>query len=372
MKGYRTYVASGGIAILAILHAIITDPVVLKWLMSGETLLIAAAFTYLRAALGSQWSGLLDLVRELLTKALANNSTPQPPAPSGPDFNPFPSVTTDDVIVGGHLREQFPLNPQSGNPLLPLLAFGLLSASAVAAPPKAVINGPTTGTAGELLTLDASQSEGENLKFLWRVQPDVSGRRMFRSCGTTGEVIHISTMPGTWQYTLVVSNGDGADLLTWTVTIPGSPAPQPNPNPPLPHPEPGPTPGPPGPSPRPQPDPPAPVPSPSRFGLREQIPVWAASVTSPNRVANATKLADAADALAAAIAAGTTKGPTAILAALAAANTAALGSDLAAWKSFGASYSAALTGLYAMRRLNTDADWAEMLRETAAGLRLVK
>ena len=71
MKGYRTYVASGGIAILAILHAIITDPVVLKWLMSGETLLIAAAFTYLRAALGSQWSGLLDLVRELLGKELS-------------------------------------------------------------------------------------------------------------------------------------------------------------------------------------------------------------------------------------------------------------------------------------------------------------
>jgi len=33
-----------------------------------------------------------------------------------------------------------------------------LAGAASAAPPKAVINGPTTGTAGQLLTLDASQS----------------------------------------------------------------------------------------------------------------------------------------------------------------------------------------------------------------------
>lgn len=361
MQGYRTYLASSGIALLAILNAIITDPIVLQWLRSGETLLIALAFTYLRAALGSQWVGLLDLVRELLQKALDGKPVPQP---SGPDFNPFPSAASSDVVVGGHLSEPFPLSPSAGNPLLPLIAFLLIAGTASAAAPKAVINGPTTGTAGELLTLDASQSEGENLKYLWRVQPDVSGRRMFRSCGTTGDVIHISTMPGTWQYTLVVSNAEGADLLTWTVTIPGNPSPQPNPVPPGP-----------APIPNPHPDPPAPTPTPvppSKFGIRDQIPVWAASVSSSTRVAAAGRLADASDALAAAVAAGTTSGPAKILAALTAANAAALGADLAAWKSFGVSYSAALSGIYAMGRLKTDADWAELLRETAAGLRLVK
>lgn len=402
IRGYRTYAASGVAILITIIEAILQNKQVVDWLSSGKGILELAAIMALRSALGSNWATILtviDYLRKLQSSIPPSPQplppSPLPPAPSGPDFNPFVGDGVDGagrlatevssgVVVGGRLSEQFPLLPGSGNPLLPLIAFlliaGVGSAStattAFAATPKAVINGPTTGTAGELLTLDASQSEGENLKFLWRVQPDVSGRRMFRSCGTTGEVIHISTMPGTWQYTLVVSNAEGADLLTWTVTIPGTPAPQPQPNPPLPVPPapgPGPTPGPQPAPPGPHPDPPAPAPlPPSKFGIRDQIPTWAMTVTSPNKVANAARLADASDALAAAVAAGTTSGPAKILAALTVANAAALGSDLAAWKSFGTSYSAALTGLYATGKLKTDAEWSEMLRETAAGLRMVK
>lgn len=359
LKGYRTYLASGSGVLLTIILAILQDARVVDWLASGKEILFLAAIAALRAAFGP----IVDILAAILRQMQNGKPVPQP---SGPDFNPFPSAPASDVVVGGHLAEPFPLSPSAGNPLVPLIAFLLIAGTASAASPKAVINGPTTGTAGELLTLDASQSEGENLKYLWRVQPDVSGRRMFRSCGTTGDVIHISTMPGTWQYTLVVSNAEGADLLTWTVTIPGNPSPQPNPVPPGPGPTPGPSPTPPSP----HPDPPAPAPS--KFGIRDQIPVWAASVSSPTRVAAAGRLADASDALAAAVAAGTTSGPAKILAALTAANAAALGADLAAWKSFGVSYSAALSGIYAMGRLKTDADWAELLRETAAGLRLVK
>jgi len=424
-KGYRTYAAAGSGTLLAILAGILSqvlsDKNVIEWMRSGESILIFAAIAALRAAIGPNWSQVLaviDYLRQLQNiipptpgptptpgpgPSPVPTPTPSPtpgpvkPEPSGPDFNPYVGEGIDgsgrlpsEVVLGGHLVEEpFPL-PQvptdTGMPfslILTLILIGGMGSDLFAGAPKAVINGPTTGTAGELLTLDASQSEGENLKFLWRVQPDVSGRRMFRSCGTTGEVIHISTMPGTWQYTLVVSNADGADLLTWTVTIPGNPAPQPNPVPPgpvppvpvppsPPGPQPGPTPGPGPVPPGPQPDPPAPAPGPARFGIRDQIPGWAATVTTANRASDAAKLAAAADSLAAAIAAGTVSGPAKILSALTVANTAALGTDLAAWKSFGVSYSAALSGLYATGKLKADSDWAEMLRETAAGLRLVK
>ena len=43
MKGYKTYLASGGLALLAILHAILSDSSVANWLAAGRELLIAAA-----------------------------------------------------------------------------------------------------------------------------------------------------------------------------------------------------------------------------------------------------------------------------------------------------------------------------------------
>ena len=244
---------------------------------------------------------------------------------------------------------------------LGLIAFCLLTATASAASPKAVINGPATAVPGELVTLDASGSQGESLKFRWSVQPDLAGRVMFEECPRGSGKIRISTFPGVWHYTLFVFNADDSDVLTWTITVPGNPSPAPTPNPnPSPNPAPSPTP------------PVPPQPTPSVFGIREQIAGWANSVTSPTRAADAAKLASAADSLAAAVAAGTTSGPAKILAALTAANALALGGNIGAWKSFGVSYSAALSGLYAMGRLKTDADWAAMLRETADGLRGVK
>lgn len=389
MKGYRTYAASAGLALLAILHTLTEDPVIKEWILRGGMLALAAAFTFLRSAMGSQWTGLLETLRQLAEKELRDKfSPPIPPVmqPSGPDFNPFVvSVPSESivqgsgdaaylssdaprVVMGGKLSENFPLTPGSGNPLLPLLAFLLIAGTASAAGPKAIINGPATAVPGELVTLDASGSQGENLRFRWSVQPDQPGRIMFEECPKGSGKIRISTFPGTWHYTVFVFNAEDSDVLTWAVTIPGGTVPTPSPTPPAPTP-----PAPPSPNPAPPaPVPPTPPPQPSTFGIRDQIPVWAMTVTSPNKVANAARLADAADALAAAVAAGTTSGPAKILAALTAANAIALGSDLAAWKSFGVSYSAALTGLYATGKLKTDAEWSEMLRETAAGLRMVK
>jgi len=171
-----------------------------------------------------------------------------------------------------------------------VVCFAIVGTSYAAAP-KAVINGPTTGTAGELLTLDASGSQGDKVRYLWRVQPDLPGRVMFRTCGENGSRINIASLPGSWQYTLVVSNAEGADLLTWTVTIPATPQPTPSPIPPSP-PVPGPTPPPPSPAPTPPaPGPPAPEPSPpappgppdSRFGLIRDIAEWSKGVPKAER-----------------------------------------------------------------------------------------
>jgi hypothetical protein len=169
-----------------------------------------------------------------------------------------------------------------------MLVLCCLAGTSYAAAPKAVINGPTTGTAGELLTLDASGSQGDKVRYLWRVQPDLPGRVMFRTCGEDGSRINIASLPGSWQYTLVVSNAEGADLLTWTVTIPATPQPTPSPIPPTP-PAPVPTPTPPSPAPTPTPGPPAPEPSPtpgppeSRFNLVRDIAEWSKGVPKAER-----------------------------------------------------------------------------------------
>ena len=218
---------------------------------------------------------LVDIVR----KAFEPYQTPVKPEPV-PDVFPQGRSTEDD----------------SGIVDLPavtrmLLVFLSLGGIASAAAPKAVINGPTTGTAGELLTLDASGSQGDDVRYLWRVQPDLPGRVMYRTCGQDGSRINIASLPGVWQYTLVVSNAEGADLLTWTVTIPTAPQPAPLPIPPTP-PAPGPTPAPPTPAPpSPTPGPPAPEPLPptppgppeSRFNLTRDIAAWAKDVPKAER-----------------------------------------------------------------------------------------
>lgn len=259
-----------------------------------------------------------------------------------------------------------------------LLAFLCLAATASAAPPKAVINGPTTGTAGELLTLDASQSEGEGIKFLWRVTPDIAGRRLYRVCDKDPSRVSIASLPGVWDYTLVVSNADGADLLTWRVTIPGAPQPTPSPvppTPPAPEPLPGPLPTPSPPSPQPSPPAPGPAPQPTPeplTGFAAEVAAWANAVNSPGKVQEAKRLADACEATASAIVAGAHSGPAAILAAIRAANNAALGESIKAWGPFGVKYGAALGVKYAAGELGSNDKWAALLNETARGLRGVR
>lgn len=401
LNGYKTYASAAGLALLAILQAVISDPSVTTWLDSGKTILIAAAIAALRSALSSSPLAkfLTDLPEwlKLLNLAQQNDPSPVPPAPSVPGLTPGESLAPGSSLqvfaapAGDPLlsppappavvRAPSPPNPPAFtdyvSPIIPpsvmLLAL-LIPAALDAAPPRAVINGPTTGVPGELLTLDASQSEGDGLKYLWRVQPDVTGRKVIDVCNKDGSRARIASLPGKWTYILVVSNAEGADLLSWTVDIPGSPVPQPQPVPPNPNPlpqpippTPGPTPVPvPGPSPAPGPPTPAPL---SRFAT--DVTGWVSLVTSPTRVADAGKLAAAADAVSAQIAAGTARDAKAILAAMLAANNAA-GVDIAAWKPFATKLQAYMTAEYLAGRLSTSDQFVALLHDLAAGLRAVK
>jgi len=354
----------------------------------GSSLAVAGikhALEKLKSAVNAEvYRMIVDIVRQAFNEAVkpATASAYRVETDMEP---PAGGVGRVEPLPGGLTATKTP----SGATTIGCLALLLcLAGVASAAPPKAVINGPTTGTAGELLTLDASQSEGENIKFLWRVTPDVAGRRLFRVCDKDPSRVSIASLPGTWAYTLVVSNADGADLLTWVVTIPGTPQPTPSPLPPRPGPDvvppspsppmpptpgpgptPSPTPGPTPPGPRPpdpSPEPPVPVPL---TGFAADVAGWVKLVISPTRDAEAKRLADACEATASAISAGAHNGPAAILAAIKAANNAALGSSLAAWGPFAARYTAALGIKYAAGELKTNEQWAAMLNETAKGLR---
>lgn len=368
----------------------------------GGSLAVAGlkhALEKLKSAVGAEVAAMIvDIVRKAFNEAV----NPTPPAPA-PDVNVF-EPPGGGVLGPDEFVEKYRLpNPPPTTTIGCLALLLCLAGSANAAPPKAVINGPTTGTAGELLTLDASQSEGEDIKFLWRVQPDIAGRRLFRVCDKDPSKVSIASLPGVWDYTLVVSNAEGADLLTWRVSIPGTPQPQPSPLPPrpgpdvvppvpplpLPTPGPGPAPSPtPGPTPDPAPRPPEPMPVPPTpvplTGFAADVAGWVKLVVSPTRDAEAKRLADACEATASAIMGGAHDGPAKMLAAIKAANNAALGDSLPKWAPFAARYTAALGIKYAAGELTSKKDdpeenivevrtkWAALLNETAKGLRGAK
>lgn len=127
----------------------------------------------------------------------------------------------------------------------------LWSASALAEPPRAVINGPTEGMPGDFIDLDASESVGDF--FEWRVEPSQfsDGRKTFRFPKCTGDKAitpqrsmecGIASRPGKYRVTLVVSNAEGIAVREWVVVVfgnpPGTPPVQPPTEPPAQPPQP--------------------------------------------------------------------------------------------------------------------------------------
>lgn len=186
-----------------------------------------------------------------------------------------------------------------GSRPLVVLAFlaGLLGCSAVgnAAPPRAIITGPNTGTPGEFITLDASTSEGDPKHYRWSISPELRGRKQLLPT-MTGERCTVASFPGRYVVTLAVANDDGIDSLTWQIEIPGQvPCPPPEPQPIDPQPV-----VPIGPTPIPQPvQPVTPVnpqpvdntPPPGEFGIAPDVYRAALAATSPTRVQDCQRLA---------------------------------------------------------------------------------
>lgn len=251
-----------------------------------------------------------------------------------------------------------------------------LCGAAQAAGVKAIINGPTTGVAGELLTLDASASEGKDVKYLWRSSLDAPGRKLFEACGE-GKKCRINSLPGTWVYALVVYNSEDADLLFWTVTVPGATPPlPPSPNPPQPVP-PEPLPKPPEPPapapPSPPPTPPAPVIPEGKFGITKPLIQWIGNVTTATRAAEAASLAGKLEAFRAKIDSQSVSGSIAIALGLKAALSEGLGSAYAAWQvPVGVPFTAKLKEVYGAGMLGSDADWSAFVGEVLVALRAAK
>lgn len=200
-------------------------------------------------------------------------------------------------------------NPPVVLSLLPwLFVLVLASAPVYAEAPRAVINGPVTAIPGELIVLDAGQSEGEPTHYAWRVTPEIKGRKQITPV-ENGKRLQMASFPGTYLLTLVVSNKDGNDILQWQVNIPGTPpCPAPDPQPVNPQPGPTPTPDPVQPIPTPTPTPPDPVPTPvqpGRFGVGEQVRKAVLGVSSATRPAEVAKLRSRLTELRAQGAAGT-------------------------------------------------------------------
>lgn len=231
--------------------------------------------------------------------------------------------------------------------------------NSAAAQPTARVVGPATAQAGDLVVLDASQSEA--MGFAWVLAdsdktflPVDEGKRVVFATGTAGR----------YTFVLVAANADAQGkpavaLAKHSLVVGGQP--------------PGPDPNPPGPNPN--PDPPAPLP-PGRFDLARQARDWAASVMLPNadRVRTAGVVASNFESIATAIAAGTVSSIDDALAKLRTQNQTSLSAtEYQAWKAgWNPQFNAALSRLDGENKLPGLSETAEAFREVASGLRAVR
>lgn len=257
------------------------------------------------ADFGPTWTPLLAGLLPVVVN-WARMQIPSPPAPDVPKPDPLGPLSQEQLqaLAGDHDDDKPDLIPF----VLPLLLALLFTSAAQAAAPKAVINGPTNAVPGELIVLDASQSEGEPTHYSWRISPEIKGRKQIGPLDG-GRKLQMASFPGRYLITLVCSNADGNDVLAWQVDVPGTPpCPAPDPQPVTPQPipvDPAP-PRPPAPDPNPAPTPPAPVPpqpvpptppaptppdpAPSRFGIRDRVRTAILGISSPTRAAEVAQL----------------------------------------------------------------------------------
>lgn len=376
LNGYRTYLSAAATILLSLssvfafvgtsFGAISLDNGLTLGAVCGGLALASTALAniFQRAATAKLSDQTQSDLQTLLNQfnLLINNT---PPAPVKPDPQ-LPSFPDRNVTDGS-------------TPIIVFLFMLMFCGSAAAAPPVAIISGPRTAEPGEEVILDASTSEGDPKVFAWRIYPQLAGRKQLTVL-EGGKRVRVASFPGRYLVRVMMANEDGISDHDHVVNIPGA-----APCPPAPDPSPGPAPGPivptptpdPGPAPAPVPPaPPMPVPPPvpdlppGEFdGLPAAIKALAMTVVSPNRAAEAAKLADAFEVIAAKFAAGTLtpiESPKAIAEAFNSATSSAWDSE------FRKKAVAKLKQVYDAGKLSSPDRWRAFFIEAAIGLRAVK
>jgi len=218
--------------------------------------------------------------------------------------------------------------------------------------PTVVIAGPTKGSPGDLVVLDASGSR-DAVGFAWVL---ADSDKTFLEVENGRKIVFASGSPGRYTFVAVGANADSSGkpsvaVAKHVLTI-GDPGPPPNPVPP-------------------NPDPPLP---PGKYGLATFARDNAAGVAldATNKKSTALSLANSFESIASTIAAGALKDAAAIITATQSNNAAALGAYRPSWQPWGEQLRQKLNTLSESRQLVSTEDYATAWREIATGLRAVK
>lgn len=139
-----------------------------------------------------------------------------------------------------------------------LLLLLIIPSVASAELPIPVITGPSGGVPGDLLVLDASESQADY--FSWAVIPELPDGRLTIMVLEGGRKCIVASVPGTYTVVLAAGTADGVVLKKHTVTVTGGGD------------QPGPI----------QPKPPTPIIE-DRFGLAPKVREWVQAVSDRSR-----------------------------------------------------------------------------------------
>lgn len=285
--------------------------------------------------------------------------------------------------VSEQIQPQPPVDPRPASSLgVMLLIFVLGTTTASAAEvrivgPKGV---PVAGYPAELFIQGAPL--GSTIG--WDSVPRYEGLP-FVEPQDDGYAAKLNTMAGAWKLIVAITPpGEPTVFRYFDFTVPGTayvPIPGPSPQPlPIPVPPP-PTPPLPPPNPPPVPPKPDPLPPPSvDFQIADRVAAIASTINSPQRAVEVVRLADAAEALAGQVAAGTVKRADDVMVRI---GQGIKGLNSSAWSAVAPKFTALMKETWETHgdgplQLTEDGDiveptsWSDLLREIATGLRRVR
>lgn len=208
------------------------------------------------------------------------------------------------------------------------------------------IVGPSTASVGGMVALVV---EGTGIdSYAWIVIP---GSCEYRAVEGGKVLISVFHSPGEYTAVLGVNNNSRVKLKKHTILVDPGPTPPPPPPPPVP----------------PEPDPPEPEPDDSAW-IKWTYEIAIATVASPGRASQATKLAEQFRSISAQIASGSVKTTKEARVKLRVANNLALGNDALAWAAFSKKFSEHCIELEATGGLKSLAQYQKIYNSAAKGL----